>query len=234
MVWREGAVRWYDMADGGFPVQPGTLRVGDRVTVDFTSILAALLGAFVPIFVAMDPLGAVPLVVAWTGGLPARERARQLRDALLTALALGLLFLVGGRWLLAALGVGVPDFLIAGGLILLVLAITDLVVGGGHEGLGSSQLPDFGVVPIGTPLLAGPATLATLLVSVDAYGPAATVVALVANLIIAWRMFHRAEWVTRVFGRNGLRAASKVASLLLAAIAVKFVREGILAILKVP
>src|SRR5579883_1487039 len=88
---------------------------------------------FVPIFVAMDPVGTLPLVVAWTSQLSACERERQLRDALITALAIGVLFLVAGQWLLAILGIQVGDFLIAGGLVLLVLAISDLVTGGGHE-----------------------------------------------------------------------------------------------------
>jgi multiple antibiotic resistance protein len=189
------------------------------------------LAVFIPVFVAMDPLGAVPLVVAWTANLTSQERARQLRDALLTALAVGVLFLVGGEWLLSALGVTVPDFLVAGGLILLTLAITDLVVGGGHEGLGNTPTPDFGVVPIGTPLLAGPATLATLLAMVQRYGTILTMLALLTNLVIAWQLFRRADDVTQLFGRNGLRAASKVASLLLAAIAVRFIRLGVEAII---
>jgi multiple antibiotic resistance protein len=120
-------------------------------------VLGTLVGVFVPLFVAMDPVGALPLVVAWTAGLGPAERDRQLRDGLLTALAVGVLFVIGGRWLLGVLGVGVADFLVAGGLVLLVLAVSDLVLGGGHEARGSSGRPDFGAVPIGTPILAGPA-----------------------------------------------------------------------------
>lgn len=182
-------------------------------------------------FVAMDPIGALPLVVTWTGGLPTKERRRQLRYALLTALVVGVVFLAGGRWLLTLLGVGIPDFLVAGGLVLLVLAVSDLVAGGGHEARGSLPSPDFGVVPIGTPLLAGPATLTTLLVLQDRYGVALTGLSLLANLLIAWLLFRRAGSLTRLFGRNGLRAGSKVVSLLLAAIAVRFIREGVVAIL---
>jgi multiple antibiotic resistance protein len=200
--------------------------------VDPLAVLGAALRVVVPIFVAMDPIGALPLVFAWTANLAAPERDRQLRDALLTALALGLVFVLGGRWLLAVLGVGVPDFLIAGGLVLLALAITDLVVGGSHEGRGSSGTPDFGAVPIGTPVLAGPATLATLLVLVDSYGWALTGLAFLLNLLLAWRLFRRAGELTRFFGRNGLRAASKVASLVLAAIAVRLIREGLVGILQ--
>jgi multiple antibiotic resistance protein len=83
---------------------------------------------------------------------------------------LGLIFVLGGRWLLGLLGIEVSDFLVAGGLVLLLLAISDLVMGGGHEARGTSGRPDFGAVPIATPILAGPATLATLLVLVDDFG----------------------------------------------------------------
>jgi multiple antibiotic resistance protein len=178
----------------------------------------------------MDPVGALPLVTAWTSPLAPAERDRQLRDALLTALALGLLFLVGGRWLLRLLGVGVPDLLVAGGAVLLVLAIADIAIGGGHEARGSLPRPDFGAVPIGTPILAGPATLATLLVLQDRYGLLLSAAGLLVNLVLAWRLFRRAALITRLLGRNGLRAASKVASLLLAAIAVRLIREGLTAI----
>jgi multiple antibiotic resistance protein len=117
------------------------------------------------------------------------------------------------------LGFGVADFLVAGGLVLLVLAVSDLVMGGGHEARGSSGRRDIGAVPIGTPILAGPATLATLLILVDRYGMLLALLALVVNLIVAWRIFYRALMITRLFGRTGLGAASKVASLLLSAIA---------------
>jgi multiple antibiotic resistance protein len=202
--------------------------------VDPLGLATVAIAIAVPIFVAMDPIGALPLVLAWTAGLDPAERDRQLRDALVTALALGLIFVIGGRWLLGVLGVSVPDFLVAGGLVLLVLAISDLVVGGSHEGRGSSGRPDFGAVPIGTPILAGPATLATLLVLVDRYGWLATGLAFLVILLIAWRLFRRAAQLTRLFGRNGLRAASKVISLVLAAIAVRLIREGLLAMLQQP
>jgi multiple antibiotic resistance protein len=202
--------------------------------VSLLDVLGTLVGIFVPLFVAMDPVGALPLVLAWTGGLPTAERDRQLRDGLLTALGVGLVFVVGGRWLLGVLGVGVADFLVAGGLVLLALAVSDLVVGGGHEARGSSGRPDFGAVPIGTPILAGPATLATLLILVDRYGLLLALLALAANLLIAWRLFRRANLITRLLGRNGLRAASKVASLLLAAIAVRLIREGLVTFLQLP
>jgi multiple antibiotic resistance protein len=104
-------------------------------------------------------------------------------------------FVLGGRWLLGVLGIDIADFLIAGGLVLLALAISDLVVGGSHEGRGCSGRADFGAVPIGTPILAGPATLATLLVLVDGYGWLLTAIAFLFNLLLAWRLFRRSRTV---------------------------------------
>jgi multiple antibiotic resistance protein len=198
--------------------------------MDLASALARGVAVFLPLFVAMDPVGTLPFIVSWTADLAPRVRAQQFRDALVTALILGLVFIVGGRWLLGILGIGVADFLIAGGLVLLALAISDVVAGGGHEGRGISPRPDFGAVPIGTPLLAGPATLATLLALAQQFGPVLTGLALVANLLIAWWLFQHANRLTRLMGLNGLRALSKVASLLLAAIAVKLIRDGLLGI----
>ena len=108
--------------------------------------------------------------------------------------------MIGGRWLLSVLGAGVPDFLVAGGLVLLVLAISDLVVGGSHQARGSSGRPDFGAVPIGTPILAGPATLTTPLILVDRYGLPLALIALLANLLVAWPLFRRAGLITRLLG----------------------------------
>jgi multiple antibiotic resistance protein len=202
-----------------------------QIDIDILNIIGVALAVIVPIFVATDPLGAVPLVVGWTAELSEKDRNRQLRDALVTALGIGIAFLIAGKWILSILGVSVPDFQIAGGLILLILAISDLVLGGGHEARGSVRYPDFGVVPIGTPLLAGPATLSTLIVLVDSYGPILTTISLIVNLLLAWWLFRRANALSSLLGTNGLRAASKVVSLLLAAIAVRFISGGIFAII---
>jgi multiple antibiotic resistance protein len=89
-----------------------------------------------------------------------------------------------------------------------------------------------GVVPIGTPLLAGPATLTTTLILVGNYGYFPVIAALIANFMIAWVILYKAELIIRIIGINGARAFAKVASLLLAAIAVKMIRSGLFAILK--
>ncbi len=200
------------------------------MTVDLAQLLdglRTLVSVIVPVFVAMDPIGVLPLMLSWTADLPSEERARQLRAALLTAQAVGAVFVLGGNGLLRLLGVGLPDFLVAGGVVLLVLAVSDIAGGGSHEARGSTDRPDFGSVPIGVPILAGPATLAALMVLRERYGYGLAADSLVVNLLLAWRIFRRADQIAALLGRNGLRATSKVASLLLAAIAVRLSRDGL-------
>jgi len=86
-------------------------------------------------------------------------------------------------------------------------------------------------VPIGTPLLAGPATLTTILILSDRYGLVPTTISLVLNLMLAWYLFQHSARFTALLGVGGLKAASKVVSLLLAAIAIKLIREGVIAMI---
>ncbi len=89
-----------------------------------------------------------------------------------------------------------------------------------------------GAVPLGVPLIVGPAVLTTILVLVEHYGVAPTVVSLVLNMLIVWLSLNSAEKVTQFLGKNGIIAVSKVMALLLAAIAVMMIRLGMEGILK--
>jgi multiple antibiotic resistance protein len=138
--------------------------------------------------------------------------------------ALGFLFL--GKSIFSALGISVSDFQIAGGLILFILAAKDLVQSPSEP----EKLPeDFGVVPLGMPLIAGPASITTLLVlaQTERIGLVITLAALVANLILVVLALHYSEWLGRRIGATGMRAISKIISMLLAAIAVSMIRQGI-------
>jgi multiple antibiotic resistance protein len=182
--------------------------------------------SFIPLFVAIDAVGGLPIILAITKDEQEQQRSRTLRYAILTAFGLGMGFLALGRFIFSVLDITPSDFLIAGGVVLLVLSIKDIITGKMVESGGTEQV--MGVVPIGTPLVAGPATLTTLLILVEQYGTGPVVVALVLNLALAWLVFSQANRVARFLGTGGLQAAAKVASLLLAAIAVKMIREGVL------
>lgn len=185
--------------------------------------LQKFLQAFIPLFVAIDPVGLAAIFLGLAPTMEAKERERIARQAVWTggAVALGFLFL--GRSIFSALGISVGDFQIAGGLILFILAARDLV----HSVAEPEKLPaDFGVVPLGMPLIAGPASITTLLLLAQSLGVAATLAALAANLALVVLALHYSEWLGRRIGPTGMRAISKIISMLLAAIAVSMIRQG--------
>ena len=186
--------------------------------------------AFIPLFVAIDVLGTLPLFLGLTEGITEKRRKRLVIDATLTALVISLAFLGSGKLLFSFLGITENDFRIAGGLVLLVLAINDLLFS--HDTARKNPETTIGVVPIGIPLIMGPAALTTILILVDSYGTIWTVTSIIINLIIVWVVFRNADQVLKILGKAGSRAFAKVASLFLAAIAVMMIRVGITEILK--
>lgn len=187
-------------------------------------LVAKFLQAFIPLFVAIDPVGLAAIFLGLGQGLPAPERQRIARQATLTGGAVALLFLFLGTSIFAALGITTGDFQIAGGLILFLLAARDLL----HSAAEPEKLPqDFGVVPLGMPLIAGPALIATLLLLAQTLGLGIALAALVANLVLVVLAFAYSEKLASWISATGMRAISKIISMLLAAIAVSMVRSGI-------
>jgi multiple antibiotic resistance protein len=186
---------------------------------------------FVPLFVAMDAIGVLPILLPLTQDMKAKERRRVVRLAVITALVLGLGFVVIGKGIFLFLGIEVSDFLVAGGLILFLLAAKDLITGKMMEAQASVGADMLGVVPIGTPLVVGPAVLTTLLILIDQYSIIIVIVSFIINLAIAWLLFAQANRVVAFLGQGGVRATSKIVSLFLAAIAIKMIRQGVLQVL---
>jgi len=188
-------------------------------------LLERFLRAFIPLFVAMDPIGLAAMYLGFRTLIPVERRRRITHQAILTGTCVALLFLFLGRAIFAALNITQGDFQIAGGLILLILAGRDLVAP--VDAAPKAVAEDFGVVPLGMPLIAGPAVLATLLVCVDQLGLAVTLVALAVNLGLVVVAFAASDWLGRLIGVTGMKAISKIISLLLAAIAIAMIRHGI-------
>ena len=186
---------------------------------------------FVPLFVAMDSVGNLPIFLSLTRDREASEHSRTVRLATFTALGLGLAFAFIGKAIFLLLGIEVADFLVGGGIILLVLSIKDLVTGKMIETPGLSAAEMVGVVPLGTPLIVGPAVLTTLLVLIEQYFVVIVVVSFVLNLAIQWLLLRQAERIVGFLGNTGVAAISKIVMLLLAAIAVKMIRQGVMTIL---
>jgi len=186
---------------------------------------------FVPLFFAMDPVGNLPIFLALTPESGSTHRRRTLNLAALTALGVGLGFIAIGKAIFSLLGIEVADFLIAGGIILLILSVRDLISGKIVETEDSSASEMVGVVPLGTPLVVGPAVLATLLLLMGKYRIPIVIASLMLNLAIQWAVFKQADRIVNFLGRAGANAVSKIVMLLLAAIAVKMIREGVLTFL---
>lgn len=179
--------------------------------------------AFIPIFVAIDAIGLVAIFLGLAGRMEPKQRQAEGNLGLITGLAVSIGFIFLGKAIFAALGITVADFQVAGGLILLGLAVRELLDLGGEP---RNPLEAFGVVPLGMPLIAGPALLTALLILIDTVGIVQTLLALVANLAIVWLAFRNADRLTRLLGRRGMNGVSKLVSLLLAAIAVSLIRRG--------
>ena len=180
--------------------------------------------SFIPIFVAMDAIGILPMVIGFTEHIKKKEKQRIINQSIITAFLIGIIFLFLGKWIFKILGVQVSDFKIAGGAVLLAISLRDILQFERRHKLSSETM---GAMPIGTPLVVGPAVLTTIIILLDSYGPYLTVASFVINLLITWIVFYYASAISGFLGKAGSKAVSKIAALLLAAIAVMMMRKGI-------
>jgi multiple antibiotic resistance protein len=183
---------------------------------------------FIPMFFTVDPIGILPVFVSLTQGLTPAQKRDIIFQSLITAslVAVGFIFL--GKVVFHFLGITMGDFMVAGGVILFCLAMVDLTAQGRTRRGVATEL---GAVPIGTPLIVGPAVLTISLMLVTVHGLVITLIALFLNIAIVGIVFISSDALMRLLGSAGSRALSKVMMLLLAAIGVMMVRRGILEIM---
>lgn len=184
--------------------------------------------AFIPIFVAVDAIANIPIYLAIVEKDSEKQRERIVRDAVVTATAVAIIFMSIGKAILTILGITIPDFQIAGGALLFVISMRLLLPDGGKSVLTHTHDREVGVFPLGTPLITGPAVLTTTLIMLDSYGLAATFTSLLLNMFIVWLTLIKADYIMKFIGPSGIRAFSKIMYILLAAIAVMMIRRGIL------
>ncbi len=182
------------------------------------------LSLFLPLFVAMDPLGVLPAFIQMTSDISSPKRRKIVDGSILTAGVVGLLFIPLGPMVLSALGLKPGDFQVAGGLLVLVIALRDIVWDRKmftHDYQGGA-----GIVPLGIPLLVGPAVLATLILLKARFNLFEIGMSLILNLFISWLVFRQSDLLMRWMGVSGTKVVSKLAALLLAAYAVMMIRVG--------
>lgn len=183
--------------------------------------------AFVPIFVAVDALGMIPVYLSLTQGMKPAERQALLRESVLTALGVAIAFVWVGRQVFLLLGITISDFMVAGGAILFIISIRDLLSFGKKPVVPGEPL---GAVPLAVPLIVGPAVLTTSLILLNSFGVFPTLLSIVSNILLCGLILHFAGRLSRVLGESGSHTLSKIFSLLLGAIGVMLMRRGILEI----
>jgi multiple antibiotic resistance protein len=183
-----------------------------------------ILLSFIPLFVAVDAVGILPIFVSLTATLEQKTRTKVIVQSMFTAAGLAIGFVLIGKLVFKFLGITMGDFMIAGGAILFSLAMIDMV---GPTKTRRIPGPELGVVPLGTPLIAGPAVLTTSMVLATQHGMVPTVISVVANILFAGLLFRISFWLMKFLGEVGAKALSKITSLLLAAIAVMLIRKGL-------
>ncbi len=188
------------------------------------SWLESFLLTFVPLFIVIDALGNLPIIISLSEGMSVGERRRMINIAIITAAIVGLIFLFFGQFILDLLDISFGSFAIAGGIVLLVLSIKLIMTGHMVDVVKEEMVA---VVPIGTPLLVGPATITTLLLLVPQFGWYWVLLSFSLNILLAWTMSHFSNWIAGFMGQGGLKAVSKVFSLLLTAIAVSMIIRGL-------
>jgi multiple antibiotic resistance protein len=202
----------------------------------------SLIAAFVTLFVVIDPIGVTPIFAALTPDATASERQRiALRGVAIGGLVL-IAFTVGGAPLLAALGIGLPAFRIAGGVLLLLLAIDMVMVRHSglrattpHEEEESGRRADISVFPLAIPLIAGPGALTSVVLlmgraSGDLAHQAAIVGVMLGVLVLSLVCLLLATQIMRVLGVTGTNVVTRVAGIVTAALAVQFILDGLSAV----
>ena len=184
--------------------------------------------AFIPLFVALDGVGLLPVFWGMTQSLHPPERARAVREAVFTAFVVAVGFLWLSRFIFSLMGLQMADVMVAGGAILLVLSLRDLLL---PEDAPKMRSRTPGVVPLGVPLLTGPAVLTTVLLVRDRHGWLVTLAVLVANMALVWVILRGSEWLMKRLGREGAQVVSKIASVVLSAFGIMLIRQGIAAML---
>ena len=183
---------------------------------------------FVPLCVATDAVGTLPLLIGMTEDLSQAQVKRAIVQSVFVAMVVALLFLVGGRLVLQYLGITVADFMMAGGALLFIMSVMNVI--GVEKSEHKLDPESLGAVPLGVPLIAGPAVLTTTLLLLGQYGPVPTALAVYVNIALAGVVFSLSGVIMRVLGGTGAKIVSKLSGLILAAIAVMMMRKGIVEI----
>jgi len=193
--------------------------------MDVLALAPEVLKMTIALFIVVNPLGNVPIFVGLTKNMDPTQRRKTYQLATITGLILLTLFSLVGQNILVLFGIEWDSFLIAGGILLLIVAIRLLVTGGWSEHENSSE--SVGAVPIGCPLLVGPGAITTSILNIQSFGILATLISVLLTFVIVWLILRFIDPIYRVLGKNGSLVITRVMALLIAAISVQYILDGI-------
>lgn len=188
-------------------------------------ILKEFTMVFLPLFVAIDAIGMLPIYSTLTSDLDIDQKKVLLRQSVFSGCFVGVLFLFFGTTIFSFLGITTNDFMIGGGILLLLIAVGDILTS--QKEKRRSEKVEIGVVPLGVPLMIGPAALTTIILLSGKHGLFYTLVSLLANMALVWFIFRLEGHILNVLGKSGTKTVGKLISILLMAIAVMMIRTGI-------
>jgi len=183
--------------------------------------------AFITLFVIFDPIGNIPLFHSFTQNFDKFKKRRIVNQSVLIALLILVFFAIGGVYILGIFSISIDDFRIAGGILLFILSIEGLL---GREEARWIDSEDVAVVPLATPLMAGPGSIYTVIYLMQApYGPAFAFTAMVGNVAVQWLLLVYSEKVLGLIGKTGSTIISRIMAFILSAIAIGMIMQGLLA-----
>jgi multiple antibiotic resistance protein len=172
----------------------------------------------------VDPLGNVPIFIGLTKNMDDAQRKNTFRSAIITGLILLFLFAFAGQQILILFGISLNSFMVAGGLLLLIIAVRLLIAGGWQE--PSSSPESLGAVPIGFPLLVGPGAITATILILQSSGIFVTVVSVLITFVIVWLVLRFINPIYKILGRNGALVVTRLMAMFIAAIAVQYIVDG--------
>lgn len=177
----------------------------------------------VALFIITDVLGNLPFFIALTEGASREERRKTTFTAILTGLFLLAFFVTAGKLIFDLFALTMEDIKIAGGLLLFIIAL-DLLI---RTRVSVEHREDVGVVPLGTPLLVGPGAITTVIMMTNLYNIYAILLGVAICFIAIWLVLRFADFFYRLLGKNGSLIVTKISAIIIAAIAIRFIRQGI-------
>ena len=184
--------------------------------------------AFFLLFTILDAVGNTPIFISLTADI-ADKRRKIITESVFIAFLILIVFAYLGGFIFQLLGTTIDDFKIAGGVILFLIAYDYLR--GDRSKVKSIDGREIAAFPLATPLLAGPGAISTVMILMNPpYGPLITSAVIISNCVLAWIILIQGKFIQNILGQNGMRVFTRIMGLLIAAIAVTFVREGVLAI----